>query len=606
MDGLAVRYEYSNTGAKYGLPHCVTYAETGETAILSTNESVRNGALYATKTTYNYGNHLTLVTDNISGNTVRHHFNDNGNQTSIDDGLGYALYTAYDQSGDNINAPINHPTTRSRMQRVVKNLLRDSMIEEGSSVWETSSVGTFTRDQTTDQWGLVSYKVNVPTGYTTYVRQAVTLKKGGKYTLSAYMKSAAPKAFVRAAYTYHGETKYFSSDAVPVDANASTGEFKRVAVSFKLPDDADEIVYCEAVGMTNNGNFWFDCMQLEEGLTCNHYNMLQNSDFTYTKSGSTLPASWEIDTASKNFVTVRDLSTADDTDGKMAPEFLQGSRAVRLAGRYDRTITLTQDFRCYGNVGDRYTAGGWCKSFAKKVDTSTSVYCCLNVYFSRGSYWQYGGSVTFNYGEDDWQFASSSIVAPDNYTKIRFALYMNRQMNHADFTGLYLYPESFGTDYVYDAKGNRKEAIQLYGGVKKTEYDDHDNLIRYTAPGHTKYSSFSYGDTEDAQKKHLLLEAHSPLGTDSYFTYDNFGNVTRSDTSGAVGNLTAITRSTTEFQHNDNYVHICYCERTQKQENHQPCRLQGAAGRHPVCGIPEQGRRRTNHLEHLHVGQDTP
>ena len=80
-------------------------------------------------------------------------------------------------------------------------------------------------------------------------------------------------------------------------------------------------------------------------------------------------------------------------------------------------------------------------------------------------------------------------------------------------------------------------------------------MIQYTAPGHTKSSTFSYGDTEAEQKQHLMLESHSPLGTDGYFTYDGFGNATRSDTSGAVGDLTAITRSTTEYQHNGNYVH---------------------------------------------------
>ena len=554
-DGLAVRYEYSNTGATYGLPHCITYAETGEVAILSTDATERNAALFAAKVTYDYGNHLTLVTDNISGKTLRYHFNDNGNQISIDDGLGYAVYTEYDQSDDNANTPINHATTRSRMQRTVKNLLLDPMMEENSSVWEKSSTGTFTRDQTTNQWGLVSYKVKVPADGEAYVRQAVTLKPGNPYTLSAYMKSAAPTALVRAAYTINGESKYFTSDAVPVDANASDGDFKRVSVSFTLPAGADATVYCEAYGTDDTGYFWFDCMQLEEGLTCNHFNLLQNSDFLYETSGSTIPTAWAIGDGDSSYISIQDLSVADDIDGKMAPEFLRGSKAARLAGRYNRNITLNQDFRCYGNAGDRFTAGGWCKSFAKKLDEAGYVFCSLSVYFTGGSTWYLGGRVNFNYGEDGWQFASGSIVAPYAYTKIRFSLYMNRQMNHADFTGLYLYPEAFGTDYVYDAKGNRKKAIQLYGGVKKTEYDDHDNMIQHTAPGHTKSSTFSYGDTEEQQKKHLMLESHSPLGTNGYFTYDDFGNATRSDTSGTVGDVTAITRSTTEFQHKGNYVH---------------------------------------------------
>ena len=555
-DGFAVRYEYSNTGATYGLPHCITYAETGEVAILSTDATERNAALYAAKVTYDYGNHLTLVTDNISGKTLRYHFNDNGNQISIDDGLGYAVYTEYDQSDDNANTPINHATTRSRMQRAVKNMLLDHMMDANSSVWEKSSTGTFTRDQANTQWGPVSYKILVPTGSEAYIRQAATLIPGKPYTLSGYMRSGAPKAFVRVAYTINGATKYFNSDVVPVSENASDAPFQRVSVSFTLPETADAVVYCEAIGTTSYGYFWIDCMQLEEGLTCNHFNMLQNSDFIHETSGSSVPTGWAIGDGDSSYISIQDLSVADDIDGKMAPEFLRTSKAARVEGRYNRNITLNQDFRCYGNAGDRFTAGGWCKSFAKKMDEEGYVFCSLSVYFTANTTnWYLGGRVNFNYGEDGWQFASGSIVAPYNYTKVRFSLYMNRQMNHADFTGLYLYPEAFGTDYVYDAKGNRKQAIQLYGGVKKTEYDDHDNMIQHTAPGHTKSSTFSYGDTEDQQKKHLMLESHSPLGTNGFFTYDDFGNATRSDTSGAVGNLTAITRSTTEFQHKGNYVH---------------------------------------------------
>ena len=554
-DGMAVRYEYSNTGAVYGLPHCITYAEAGETSILSADEAMRNSSLYAAKVSYNYGNHLTLVTDNISQKTLRYHFNDNGNQISIDDGLGYAVYTEYDQSDDNANAPINHATTRSRMQRAVKNMLLDHMMDAGSSVWEKSSTGTFTRDQANTQWGPVSYKILVPTGGQAYIRQAVELIPGKPYTLSGYMRSGAPKAFVRAAYTINGVTKYFNSDVVPVSENASDAPFQRVSVSFTLPETASSTVYCEAIGMTTNGYFWIDCMQLEEGLTCNHFNMLQNNNFTHTTSSNAIPTGWAIGDGDSSYVSIKDLSVADDIDGKLAPEFLRTSKAARLAGRYNRNITLNQDFRCNGNAGDRFTAGGWCKSFAKKMDEAGVVYCSLSVYFTGGSTWYLGGRVNFNYGEDGWQFASGSIVAPYNFTKVRFSLYMNRQMNHADFTGLYLYPESFGTDYVYDAKGNRKKAVQLYGGVKKTEYDDHDNMIQYTAPGHTKSSTFSYGDTDAEQKKHLMLESHSPLGTDGYFTYDAFGNATRSDTSGEVGSITAITRSTTEYQHNGNYAY---------------------------------------------------
>ena len=51
-DGLAVRYVYSNTGATYGLPHCITSAETGEAAILSADDAIKNAALCFANVTY--------------------------------------------------------------------------------------------------------------------------------------------------------------------------------------------------------------------------------------------------------------------------------------------------------------------------------------------------------------------------------------------------------------------------------------------------------------------------------------------------------------------------------------------------------------------------
>ena len=132
-DGAFVEYAYTNTGKNRvdGLPHCITHA---------TVTGTKNGTtLTAANISYTYGNHMALVKDEISGKTLRYHFNDDGNQTSVDDELGYAMYTRYDRTDDNANAPINHATERSRMQRVVRNLLLDPMCEENSSVWEKSS-----------------------------------------------------------------------------------------------------------------------------------------------------------------------------------------------------------------------------------------------------------------------------------------------------------------------------------------------------------------------------------------------------------------------------------------------------------------------------------
>lgn len=548
-DGMSLTYGYTNLNQIGGLPHCITSAK-----VTGTQE---NTTLTASDTAYEYGNHLTRVIDNISQKVLRYHFNDNGNQISVDDGLGYALYTKYDQSGDNENAPINHATTCSRMQRTVKNLLLDHLMDANSSVWQKSSTGTFTRDQANTLWGPVSYKIQVSSGSEAYLRQTVTLTPGKSYTLSAYMRSGGPKAFVRVGYTMDGVTKYFNSDTVSVSVNASDAPFQRVSVSFTLPEGADVKVFCDGIGQTNSGYFWIDSMQLEEGLTSNHFNLLQNCDFTHASSGSTVPTGWAIGDGDYNYISIKNLSSADDVDGSFAPEFLQNGKAARLEGRYNRTITLNQDFRCYGNAGDRFTAGGWCKSFAKKLDVDGYVFCSLAVYFTGGSTWHLGGRVDFNYGEAGWQFASGDIVAPYNFTKIRFSLYMNRQMNHADFTGLYLYPEAFGTDYVYDKNGNPKKAVALYGGASAAEYDNADNLTKYTLPGQTKSSTFFYGETEAEQKKHLLKRTMAPEGSVSTFEYDeNNGNLLASQVQNAENNPSYFIRSETTYTADGNYAAI--------------------------------------------------
>ena len=550
-----VTYEYSNTNAIDRLPHCITHA---------TVTGTKNGTtLTAANVSYTYGNHMALVKDEISGKTLRYHFNDDGNQTSVDDELGYAMYTRYDRTDDNANAPINHATERSRMQRVVRNLLLDPMCEENSSVWEKSSTGTITRDQSTRQFGLVSYRLTIWSSDCVYVRQAVTLTPGKSYTLSGYVRSSGPRGVMRVAYTVGNETFTLDSEPGKVWEKTDNMPYERVSVSFTLPENAEPKVYCMAYCDTQNGfkggNCWFDAMQLEEGLTLNHFNMIQNSDFSAVGTDGK-PKAWTVGNNSNSYVSVLPLDDKDDIFH--APDCLKhdNTQKIHLLGRYDRTVTYYQQFRHYGKIGDRFTVGGWCSSFAKKNDPDNYIYCRITVQFTSAdpvtdkSYWATGGSAVFNAEEGNWQFASAGIVAPNNCTYIRVVLQMNRQMNFADFTGIYLYPEAFGTQYIYDKNGNRKTRKMLYGGQEKSEFDDADNLTKHTAAGRTVSSIFHYGDTEAEQKKHLLLKSIAPLGSVSVFNYDAFGNPLTSQVQNADTNPSYFIRSETSYTDDGNYV----------------------------------------------------
>ena len=550
-----VTYEYSNTNAIDGLPHCITHA-----TVTGTKDGT---TLTAANVSYTYGNHMALVKDEISGKTLRYHFNDDGNQVSVDDELGYAMYTRYDRTDDNANAPINHATERSRMQRVVRNLLLDPMCEENSSVWEKSSTGTITRDQSTRQFGLVSYRLTIWSSDCVYVRQAVTLTPGKSYTLSGYVRSGGPRGVMRVAYTVNGQEITLDSEPGKVWEKTDNMPYERVSVSFTLPENAEPKVYCMAYCDMQNGfaggNCWFDAMQLEEGLTLNHFNMVQNSDFSAVGTDGK-PKAWTVGKNDASYVKVLPLDAPKDEFH--APDCLKhdNTQKIRLAGRYDRTVTYYQQFRHYGKIGDRFTVGGWCSSFAKKNDPDNYIYCRITVQFTSAdpvtdkSYWATGGSAVFNAEEGNWQFASAGIVAPNNCTYIRVVLQMNRQMNFADFTGIYLYPEAFGTQYIYDKNGNRKTRKMLYGGQEKSEFDDADNLTKHTAAGRTVSSTFHYGETEEEQKKHLLLKSIAPLGSVSTFSYDNFGNPLTSQVQNADANPSYFIRGETSYTDDGNYV----------------------------------------------------
>ena len=329
-EGYQAAYTYTAANVTSGLPHYVSRA------------MVNAGSQKVSDAEYTYGHLLSKVKDNISGKSLRYHFNENGNQVSVDDELGYGRYTKYARSGSNANAPINHATERSRMQRVVTNLLVDGMLDDNSSAWVQGGTGTFTRDVANFKWGVVSQKIAITSGNTAYKRQAVTLTPGKSYTFSAYVMSGAPKAFLRLMYTISGTNYYVDSDPVQVGT-----PFQRLAVSFTLPSNASATVYCCMMCSTTAGNAWFDCLQLEEGLTLNHFNMLQNSNFA--NGSGTLPNSWIASySSSYTFAQTIPFSQCSETP----PSFLTG-RAIRVSSLYYATTGAHQQFRAEGKAGDR-------------------------------------------------------------------------------------------------------------------------------------------------------------------------------------------------------------------------------------------------------------
>lgn len=152
----------------------------------------------------------------------------------------------------------------------------------------------------------------------------------------------------------------------------------------------------------------------------------------------------------------------------------------------------------------------------------------------------------------DWQFAAGPVVAPCDYTSIRFNVDYERNINYAEFGGLFLHKEEFGQTYVYDSRGNvlsAKNAASLQDGAT---YDAFDNILTYFQPGRSAAvkTVMEWGESDEEKKKHLLRKSTSPLGTVSEYTYDDYGNQLTTKTSDG----TAFMQTTTVYDEQGNHV----------------------------------------------------
>ena len=249
-----------------------------------------------------------------------------------------------------------------------------------------------------------------------YLRQSVTVTDNKTYTLSGYAKSEGPEAFLRATV---GSSTYTSPSITQADC---TDGLTRLELTFPVPSGITAVTadLC-AKGISSSTVCWWDSAQLEEGETANHVNLLENTQMKRS-SGSGLPDLWLAGPNSNNFLQYKARS------GGM-PTHVPGD-AIRVMGRYDRTIRAYQDINVSGSAGDRISLGGWCSAYTKRTDAVDSVFCQIYVLFGNSEYsdwtqWTYGGDVNFHHEESSWQFTCGNITAPCDFNWMRVVLYLN-------------------------------------------------------------------------------------------------------------------------------------------------------------------------------------
>ncbi len=501
-DGVKVTYEYYTAREPFRVKRA----------------RITSGTLVGLDRQYEYKDCLTVVTDNLSGKKLFYHFNDYGNVVSVNDELGYACFAKYSDS-----LPVNHPEAVSKMQRSIVNLLRNHNFEADGS-WSTVSYGgTGTYGFATDQkyMGTRSMKVTKTNAdgnmcvYMNYDKFTV----GKTYTLSAYIRSTG------SVYTYataaFGANWFDGVHVTPGD------QWTRISTTLTASATSGTLYF---ITMGGAGTAWIDCAQLEEGPVANHYNMLINGDFTFNSGAH--PTGWLANSSN----TTSDIVYATCTGTKPAG---LSTNTMRIYGTgRSKTAGIYQDIQQSGSQGDVYVAGGWSFNYSKPRMGENFRYNIRVAFLKAGTSSTRENTPSIEWSEEwtDWQFAAGPVVAPCNYSAIRFNVDYEKNINYAEFGGLFLHKEEFGQTYTYDSKGNilaTKNTASLKDGAT---YDAFDNMLTYFQPGRSASvkTTLEWGSTDAEKKKHLLRKSTSPMGIVNEYTYDSYGNRLTSKTGGST------------------------------------------------------------------------
>ena len=404
----------------------------------------------------------------------------------------------------------------------------------------------------TDSKYMGAKSLKITTQGVTYMhtaKQSVVITPGKTYTFSFYVrKSGAIDVWV--AYVYTDASGVSQWVHAPSMMNQLTDDFSRLSYTFTVPENAGntiQVVLCAGAANGIYPSAWFDCAQLEEGPVANSYNMLINGDFTLNSGAH--PTGWNKNSSNTSMDIVYPSFTGTKPEGLSSNTMrMYGTGRTKYAGIY-------QDIPVSGNHGDVFSAGGWSLNFSKPRKGENFRYNIRVAFLKSGTSTRVNSdSIEWSEEWTDWQFAAGPVIAPCNYTSIRFNVDYERNINYAEFNGLFLHKEEFGKTFAYDDKGNVTSTKNLASMQSYATYDDYNNLLTYRQPGRPASDKYTleYGATAEEKKKHLLVKSTSPLDIQHTYAYDNKGNVLTKQTQNSTAS--AFIKGEITYTADQNYV----------------------------------------------------
>ncbi len=347
---------------------------------------------------------------------------------------------------------------------------------------------------------------------------------GGSYTVSAYVKVDSITEVGAGIQVITSSGRTISSDMVTgATDSASDGGFRRVTATVSL--SSGETVSSVRAGLfSGSGTVYITGLTMVSGRYASDNNLIANSSFE-----------------TSGYEKLEDASVFS-TDEKHS-----GSRSIKIgpsvAGEGQTKTYISKDGTTSGNAGDVISFGGWAKANAlpkcEATEANPKRYFEIIIYFQKESDGEWisaeGGTAYFNQGVNTWQFASSTVKAPEDYINISVECYYFNQTNVGYFDDVFLI-KSHQNTYTYDSNGNLTSSVDAANQASSFNFDSNSNLKSMIDPTGLNYT-YEYDD------KGNLTKATSSSGQVITITYDPYGKSTpiQTVTSNGSGSMKIIT-----------------------------------------------------------------
>ena len=519
IDGNELRYAYNTDAPPYRV-----------NLVSEWDPVVGDGGKFAVT----YAHNRTTFTDQHNPDRQAiYQFNNWGNTESVIDSNGNTENYRYTNL---VQSPRNHSIAQtSRANRPVVNLLANPSFESDLSGWTIGTYGTVTVDTTDPAIGNKAIKATnadeSDSAYSMISKTDMSSLGAGTYTISVHMKTqdvANPGftgvfgAGIELRIVGGGVTRWALSDFLKGTTDTTTDDgWRRVALTFTL--NTGEVLQNIYLGIFNaTGIVFIDGVQLEQGTSMNHYNLVENASFERNTGLYSTPDGWTGAGLAAGADGVAVNAGTNDT-----PPF-DGSYAVKINGSPTTSKRIYQAIKVKGSEGDVYTINAAARADSGHKGGDSRFALCVRIDYSDTTV-QYR-TFPFNSAYGGEQSLSETFVIDDgnttttkSYTQLYvfFLYYTNVNVAYVDNIQLY---KDTRQSYRYDTAGNlvstadaaRQDATASFAG---------NNLVKQAdAVG----SSYEYVYNAARQ----MTQAQTAEGLQYTFRYDGNGN----PISGAIRN----------------------------------------------------------------------